>query len=77
MEDLPRARQNRGGKNALDFFIAFEMGRIMEKHPHAVCTILSGDKGFDPLRAHIRSKHYRRITDTTVLTRDPAAARDA
>ncbi len=37
------------GSNALDFFIAYEMGRIFEKSPQTHCIVLSKDKGFDPL----------------------------
>lgn len=37
------------GKNALDFFIAYHIGRTMEKDPEAECVILSKDTGFDPL----------------------------
>lgn len=37
------------GKNALDFYIAFKLGRLMEKSPSMECIVLSKDKGFDPL----------------------------
>jgi len=37
------------GKNALDFHIAFELGRTFETAPDTECFVLSGDKGFDPL----------------------------
>lgn len=37
------------GKNALDFHIAFELGRTFETAPDTQCFVLSGDKGFDPL----------------------------
>ena len=41
------------GKNALDFHIAFELGRIFESAPDTVCIVLSKDKGFDPLLAYL------------------------
>lgn len=41
------------GKNALDFHIALELGRILETAPDTVCTVMSGDKGFDPLLLHL------------------------
>lgn len=44
-----------GGKNALDFHIAFELGRTIEKAPGTECFVLSGDKGFDPLLNHLNS----------------------
>ena len=37
------------GKNALDFYIAFKLGRLIEKSPSLQCIVLSKDKGFDPL----------------------------
>ncbi len=41
------------GKNALDFHIAFHLGRIIETAPKTECFVLSGDKGFDALVAHL------------------------
>lgn len=43
------------GKNALDFHIAFELGRTFETEPSTHCFVLSGDKGFDPLLNHLKS----------------------
>jgi hypothetical protein len=41
------------GKNALDFHIAFQLGRTFETAPDTHCFVLSGDKGFDPLLNHL------------------------
>jgi len=41
------------GKNALDFHIAFQLGRVFETSPKTVCFVVSRDKGFDPLVAHV------------------------
>ena len=41
------------GKNALDFHIAFQLGRTIETAPETECIVLSGDKGFDPLLSHL------------------------
>lgn len=41
------------GKNALDFHIAFQLGRVIETEPDTECVVLSADKGFDPLLAHL------------------------
>jgi len=41
------------GKNALDFHIAFQLGRVIETEPETECIVLSADKGFDPLLAHL------------------------
>jgi hypothetical protein len=37
------------GRNALDFHIAYYLGRMAEKSPTSVFFVLSKDKGFDPL----------------------------
>ena len=42
------------GKNALDFHIAFYAGRISVEDPKAFIHIISRDKGFDPLIAHLK-----------------------
>lgn len=41
------------GSNALDFFIACELGRAIERSSELHCIILSKDKGFDPLLRHL------------------------
>lgn len=41
------------GSNALDFFIACELGRAIERSSKLHCIILSKDKGFDPLLRHL------------------------
>ncbi len=41
------------GSNALDFFIACQLGREFEKSPRPECTVLSKDKGFDPLMRYL------------------------
>lgn len=44
------------GPNALDFHIAFYMGKISAEDPQAYFHIISKDKGFDPLIAHLKTK---------------------
>jgi len=43
------------GSNALDFHIAFYIGRLSAKDPDACFAIISKDTGFDPLIAHLKS----------------------
>lgn len=43
------------GKNALDFHIAFYLGKLRKEHKGASFIILSKDKGFDPLIRHINN----------------------
>ncbi len=42
------------GKNALDFHIAFHLGRTFETARETECIVLSKDKGFDPLLVHLK-----------------------
>ncbi len=44
------------GSNALDFHIAYYIGRIAEKEPKAFFHIISKDTGFDPLVTHLKSQ---------------------
>ena len=47
------------GKNALNFHIAFQFGRVIETEPDTECIVLSADKGFDPLLAHLNKNGLR------------------
>lgn len=53
------------GTNALDFHIAFYIGQIAERDKDAYFHIISKDKGFDPLIAHLKTKdiYARRSED--------------
>jgi hypothetical protein len=44
------------GLNALDFHIAYYIGRLAAEDPSAYFHIISKDTGFDPLIQHLRSK---------------------
>ena len=44
------------GKNALDFHIAYYIGRLAGAEPNAFFHVISGDAGFDPLIAHLKSR---------------------
>lgn len=45
------------GKNALDFALAYYVGRAVSANPGAYIHIVSRDTGFDPLVEHLRSRH--------------------
>lgn len=47
------------GKNALDFHIAFSLGRTFETARDTVCIVLSRDKGFDALLLHLNNSGLR------------------
>ena len=44
------------GPNALDFHIAFYIGRLAATEPDAYFHIISKDSGFDPLILHLKEK---------------------
>jgi hypothetical protein len=43
------------GANALDFHIAYYIGRLAEREPKVFFHIISRDTGFDPLIAHLKA----------------------
>lgn len=57
----PRAeyvRMEGSGPNALDFHIAYYIGRIAASDPAASFHIVSRDTGFDPLIAHLKAQGH-------------------
>ncbi len=44
------------GPNALDFHIAYYIGRIASDEPEAFFHVISKDTGFDPLIRHLKNK---------------------
>jgi len=63
------------GSNALDFFIACQLGRVFEKSPRPECVVLSKDKGFDPLLAYLNANGLKcgRINSLVEIHRKTAA----
>ncbi|MSU57347.1 MAG: hypothetical protein EXS35_04055 [Pedosphaera sp.] len=63
-------RLSSSGKNALDFTLAYYVGRAVAADPTGFFHIVSKDTGYDPLIEHLRSKHIRahRHDDFTSLT---------
>ena len=53
------------GRNALDFHIAYYLGRLAVAEPDAYFHVISVDKGYDPLIEHLKSKgvHATRCAD--------------
>ena len=58
------------GRNALDFHIAFYLGRLSQNMGEASFVIMSKDKGFDPLIEHLNKEHIRcqRIQELTMIS---------
>ncbi|MGH8138071.1 MAG: PIN domain-containing protein [Steroidobacteraceae bacterium] len=44
------------GRNALDFHIAYYIGRLAADHPGSRFHIVSKDTGFDPLISHLKAR---------------------
>jgi hypothetical protein len=44
------------GRDALDFHIAYYIGKLSAAHPDAYFHIISKDQGFDPLIKHLRDQ---------------------
>jgi len=59
------------GSNALDFYIACQLGRVLEKTPHLHCIVLSKDKGFDPLLRHLNKLGLKCKRLNSLLELDP------
>jgi len=49
-------RVSAAGRNALDFHIAYYLGRLAVSEPDAYFHVIAVDKGYDPLIEHLRSK---------------------
>ncbi|MBS0393566.1 MAG: hypothetical protein JSR54_03020 [Proteobacteria bacterium] len=69
------------GPNALDFHIAYYLGREYAQHRDSHCAILSSDLGFEPLVKHLQAQghHCRRVAalkDAFPSARSGAAATD-
>ena len=66
-------RVDASGSNALDFFIACHLGRVLEKSPQLQCIVLSKDKGFDPLLRHLNKNGLKCKRLNSLLELDPKA----
>lgn len=68
-------RLTSSGKNALDFTLAYYVGRAVMADPTGHFHIVSGDTGFDPLIEHLRSRHIhadRHVNFAPLTTPVPA-----
>jgi len=59
------------GPNALDFHIAFYIGKMAPEHPDAYFHIISNDKGFDPLIKHLKEEHKIFCARTSSISEIP------
>jgi outer membrane biosynthesis protein TonB len=56
------------GPNALDFHIAFYLGELVAIDSSAFFHIISKDKGFDPLVAHLKSRNVLAARSASIET---------
>jgi hypothetical protein len=61
----------RSGPNAVDMHIAYYVGRLLEKEPHAALFIISRDTDFDPLMEYLQARGIscRRVKSINELTK--------
>lgn len=65
------------GPNALDFHIAYHVGRLAAEHPETDFHIISRDTGFDPLIRHLKMRGticHRWANLSSIPGMKPAAA---
>jgi hypothetical protein len=55
------------GPSALDFHIAYHIGKLSAAHPDAYFHIISKDKGFDPLIKHLKDQKILCARSESVL----------
>ncbi len=71
-KSLEWLKVNGQGKNALDFYIAFYIGKYIEAKKYSSFMIVSKDTGYDPLIEHINeitgSKIVKRVTNITQVS---------
>ncbi|MNF75384.1 hypothetical protein D3C84_574480 [compost metagenome] len=54
------------GQNALDFHVAYYLGRLAAEDQDAFFHIISRDKGFDPLLKHLKGKSVFAVRSETI-----------
>jgi len=52
-------RMGTGGQNALDFRIAYQLGRLVKEDPDGQFEVISKDKGYDPLIQNLQTEHIQ------------------
>lgn len=62
------------GRNALDMVLAAYLGRASHEHPEARFTVVSKDKDFDPLLAHLQANDVSVNRDPNFFSRHPKPA---
>jgi hypothetical protein len=71
-ENAEYVATSKHGPNALDFHVAFYIGRLSHEHPGAFFHIISKDQGFDALLPHLKAQgiyclRHESITDIPLV----------
>ncbi|MFN0127513.1 MAG: PIN domain-containing protein [Verrucomicrobiales bacterium] len=56
LDQVTLVQSTLAGRNALDFVLACQVGRAVERYPGSAIRIISRDKGFDALVAHLKTQ---------------------
>jgi len=72
-ESVEYIQSDGGGPNAVDFHIAFYLGRLALENPGGRFRVLSKDKGFDPLLRHLRKQGIDCQRDTLSVAASSAS----
>jgi hypothetical protein len=54
-------RLSGNGRNALDFHIAWYLGTLCREHSDGTFHVISRDRGFDPLLAHLKNRNIEAL----------------
>jgi PIN domain len=67
------------GPNAIDFHIAYYLGRLALENPRATFRVMSKDTGFDPLIRHLKKKGIdcERIASVPGVTKQKQASSES
>lgn len=69
------------GRNALDFHIAYYLGKLAVAEPEAFFHVISGDKGMDPLMIHMQEAgvqvyRHENVHDIPIVKAPQSASKD-
>ena len=69
------------GRNALDFHIAYYLGKLAAAQPDAYFHVIAVDKGYDPLLAHLKecgvnAQRWPSISDIPIVKTNGSASAD-
>ncbi len=79
--DARYIRISGAGRNALDFHIAYYLGKLAGAEPDAYFHVISADKGMDPLMQHMQEAgtqvhRHENVHDIPIVKLPPSASAD-